>query len=135
MSKKGNKKKSIQLGMPHGTATNRLRKKILFSLIQNAGLDNCFQCGKIIEKIDNLSIEHKIPWLNSSNPTGLFFDLDNIAFSHLFCNIANATKINQGNKAPHGTTTRYNVHACRCVKCREANMKHQRQWRKKNKLM
>ena len=84
MSKAGNKKKSEQLGMPHGTANARLRKMILFSLIQEINKDICFQCGKKIENIDNLSIEHKIPWLD--NDINLFWDLDNIAFSHLKCN-------------------------------------------------
>ena len=80
MSKQGNKNK--QLGMPHGTAQARLRKKILFSLVKISDLDTCFQCEQPIANIDNLSIEHIIPWLNSDDPVGLFFDLNNIAFSH-----------------------------------------------------
>lgn len=32
-------------------------------------------------------IEHKIPWLDSDKPKELFFDLENIGFSHLSCNI------------------------------------------------
>ena len=87
-----NKKKSDQLGMAIGTASARLRKRILFSLIQETGKDICYQCGKRIEKIGDLSIEHKIPWLNSDDPIGLFFDLNNIAFSHLSCNARAGTK-------------------------------------------
>ncbi|RPJ69204.1 MAG: hypothetical protein EHM20_16665, partial [Alphaproteobacteria bacterium] len=70
---KNNEKKSKQLGMPIGTATAVLRKNILFSLIKQLELDVCFQCGEKIESVDNLSIEHKVPWLDSENPTELFF--------------------------------------------------------------
>ena len=80
------KKKNEQLGMPFGTATNRLRKMVLFSLIQHTELENCYQCKEKIETVQELSMEHMIPWLNSSDPVGLFFDTDNIAFSHLSCN-------------------------------------------------
>jgi len=85
-----NKKKTEQLGMPHGTAAGRLRKSIMFNLIKQCGHDICFQCKKTIEKEEDLSIEHKIPWLDSEKPKELFFDLDNISFSHLKCNIAQA---------------------------------------------
>ena len=50
-------------------------------------LDSCFHCNKNIRNIENFSIEHKIPWLYSSDPRKLFFDLKNIGFSHLSCNI------------------------------------------------
>ncbi len=85
-SKKGNEKKRAQLGMPQGTAGNRLRKNILFYLLQETDRDQCYQCEKRIETVEELSIEHKVPWLDSQDPVGLFFDLTNIAFSHLSCN-------------------------------------------------
>ena len=73
--------------MPYGTARNRLNKLIMFSLMKEVGKDVCFQCGEKIDDIDHLSIEHKTPWLHSENASELFFDLDNIAFSHLSCNV------------------------------------------------
>lgn len=82
------RKKSEQLGMPFGTAGGKLRKSILFSLLKESGKNVCYQCGNPIESEDELSIEHKIPWLDSDNPKELFFSLDNIAFSHLKCNCA-----------------------------------------------
>lgn len=85
--KKGIEKKNSQLGMPLGTASSKLKKKILFHLLKETGKNICFQCGKTIENEDELSIEHKIPYLDSENPTELFFDIENIAFSHLSCNI------------------------------------------------
>lgn len=82
-----NKIKSKLLGMPFGTASGRLRKAILFNLVQKLEEDICFRCGEKIENIDNFSIEHKEAWQKTDNPVESFFDLDNIAFSHLRCNI------------------------------------------------
>ena len=80
------KEKTVQLGMSYGKANAILRKSILFSLVKKCNLDNCYRCNKKIEKIEELSIEHKIPWLHSEQAIELFFDLDNISFSHLSCN-------------------------------------------------
>ncbi len=87
-----NKKRKELLGMSFGTASHRLRKSILFNLLVKYKENICFQCKKPIENIDDLSIEHKVPWLNSGKPIELFFDLDNIAFSHLSCNCREASK-------------------------------------------
>ena len=87
-----NSEKSKALGMSHGTAANRLRKMILFSLVCKLGLDICYQCGKKILLVDDLSIEHKEPWLRADDPAESFFDLDNVAFSHLSCNSGAASR-------------------------------------------
>lgn len=79
-----NDRKAEQLGMPLGTACARLRKRVLFKLVQEVGLDTCFKCDRLIETERDLSIEHKLPWFNRD--VELFWDLDNIAFSHLRCN-------------------------------------------------
>lgn len=89
-----NKKKHVQLGMNHGTAQNRLVKDILFSFINECGKNVCFHCGKSMER-QNFSIEHKTPWLDSEDPLKLFFDLDNISFSHLSCNVGAARRTNK----------------------------------------
>jgi hypothetical protein len=86
MSTKSNQVKAEQLGMPHGTATGRLKKAMMFLLLQRLGEDICFKCGKRIQTAAELSMEHKKPWLYSDDPVGHFFDLDNVAFSHLRCN-------------------------------------------------
>ena len=117
-----NKIRHIQLGMPFGTAQNKLRKAIMFQMIQRVSLDVCFQCGKKIETIDELSIEHKIPWMNSYNPIKLFFDLDNIAFSHLRCNCAQAihpTPLSKG-RLKHPSLFAYQ-RGCKCPECKEIN--------------
>ena len=85
-------KKREQLGMNPATAASQLRKMILFDFVKRLGLDKCYRCGTKIEKKENLSIEHKKAWLDSENPAGLFFDLNNIAFSHLRCNNMNGRR-------------------------------------------
>lgn len=94
MSKSTDKKAGL-LGMPIGTASNRLRKAILFSLIVRLNENFCYQCeGEILSK-DDMSIEHKEPWMQAKNPVDSFFDLKNISFSHLSCNSAAGTKPHQ----------------------------------------
>lgn len=92
---KHNTKKATQLGMPIGTASNRLKKMIMFALLATQGLDVCHQCSNKILTVDELSVEHKEPWLDSEDPVRKFFDLANISFSHLNCNIAAARKVNK----------------------------------------
>ena len=75
--------KNAILGMPFGTAQNRLRKLVLFRSISPA---LCFRCNRSIEKADDLSIEHKTPWKSKEQ----FWDMGNIAFSHLKCNVSAA---------------------------------------------
>lgn len=89
---KSMKKKNNQLGMSHSTACNRLRKNIMFSMMRQLDLDTCHQCDETIETARELSVEHVVPWLDSDDPTRLFFDLSNIAFSHLSCNSGAARK-------------------------------------------
>ena len=79
-----NTKKNETLGMPHGTAAGRLRKMLLFRYVCRACENICFKCGKLIETIEELSIEHKLPWEGRS--AELFWDLENITFSHRLCN-------------------------------------------------
>jgi hypothetical protein len=90
MSKATAAKKAAQLGMPLGTAQARLLKQLLFKMAQELGRDVCFQCGEKINSVDEFSIEHKQPWLNVS--AALYWDLNNIAFSHRVCNIRAARR-------------------------------------------
>jgi hypothetical protein len=77
-------RKSAFLGMPHGTAANRLRKMVMFDLLRKHNENVCFKCSETIERADELSLEHKQPWEGVS--VELYWSLDNIAFSHLRCN-------------------------------------------------
>lgn len=78
-------KKQSQLGMNPGTASGRLVKDLLFKFVR-LHHPNCFRCGQPLTR-ETFSIEHKTPWLDSDKPLELFFDLDNIDFSHHSCNV------------------------------------------------
>lgn len=81
-------KKHNQLGMNPSTASHRLLKDLLFSFIKDRP---CSKCGELMVR-ENFSVEHIMPWLDSSNPIELYFDLTNISYSHLSCNIGAARK-------------------------------------------
>lgn len=89
---KGNENKYRLLGMPYGTACARLRKALLYECASRLGLCVCFQCGEPIEDVESFSIDHKEAWMSANDPVDAFFNLDNIAFSHLSCNIKAASR-------------------------------------------
>lgn len=101
--------------MPYGTACHRLRKLVLFDLLKRHNENVCYRCGQAIELIDELTMEHKKPWENED--AQLFWSLNNIAFSHEFCNYR--AKRYTGARAEHGTPSRYRA-GCRCDLCRAA---------------
>ena len=140
MSKKlkGNEKKTKQLGMHYSTAQHRLRKKILFMLVQRLKLDTCFQCKQLIVEIDDMSIDHKKPWLGED--TRLFWDLGNIAFSHRSCNSAAARYItkkgrvkyehkiaNREEEYGHYPSRTWYDRGCRCDACKAVKSLTRRQ--------
>lgn len=107
-----NKRKSEFLGMPYGTASNRLRKQVMLMLLQRLNADVCFKCEEQIETPEELSIEHMEPWFNRENGIDLFWSLDNIAFSHLRCNIPHINGAAKLRKVgPEGTAW--------CTDCKE----------------
>lgn len=108
-------KKKEQLGMNPSTASGRLVKDVLWSLIVKTKQDICCKCNNSMTR-ETFSIEHVKPWLDSDDPVGLYFDLENISFSHLSCNISDARK----QEAACGTYTRYKNHSCRCDACKLA---------------
>lgn len=124
-----NKKKEEQLLMPFGTANNRLRKALLFKYVKKAKENYCYQCGSEIESMDEFSIEHKIPYLYSEDPLELFFNTENIAFSHISCNIGAARR----NRSSCGTVNKYNK-GCKCDDCRKANANKKQRYRLRKKL-
>ena len=123
---KGNRKKMEMLGTNYGTAFHRLRKMIMFDFAKKLNLDTCYQCGHKIDDINEFSIEHKTPWLNSELPLETFYDINNIAFSHLSCN-AGAAK--QTVKAKHPSLYNYKMLGCRCEECTKLNTESKRKQR------
>ena len=109
-------KKQHQLGMNPSTASHRLVKDTLWRLVVQAGQNLCYRCEEPMTR-ETFSIEHKEAWLDSCDPLGLYFDQENISFSHLSCNI----KDSRSGRTPSGcgTEVRYDK-GCRCALCKEA---------------
>lgn len=57
----------------------------MFSLAKAGGLVYCYRCRNTIDSVSDFSLDHKSPW--EGIDATLFWDIDNIAFSHLSCNI------------------------------------------------
>lgn len=83
-----------QLGMSHGTASYRLARLLLFKYVQLASADMCFRCDLKIETVEDFSVEHKKPWLHVAPE--LYWDLENVAFSHQTCNSRAIRSFNNG---------------------------------------
>ncbi len=115
-------KKSNQLGVNVSTAQGRLVKDLLFKMVSNSGV-KCFRCGKDLDR-ESFSIDHKIPWLNSENPTELFFDLNNISYSHKECNSRDARR-------PHKKYKTREECRAECEKRRRGNRIYNQDYRKR----
>ena len=94
--KRDEEKAKRQLGLSPSTARNLLKRNIIYYLAQKTGMDICFRCGNRIEQPQDISIEHKTPWLDAD--ITLFWDMDNIAFSHRKCNKPNRNNGGSGRK-------------------------------------
>ncbi|SMC41273.1 HNH endonuclease [Sporomusa malonica] len=86
--------KKIQqlLGEKLSTAKSKLNKLLMFELAKKCNMDSCYRCGEKIDDITDFTIDHKESWLLGDDPAQLFYDMDNIAFSHARCNYEAGTK-------------------------------------------
>jgi len=75
------------IGMSHASASRQLYRMILLKYLKKLGLNICFRCKKPIEDVETLSLDHKVDWMNHENAHALFWDINNIAFSHKKCNV------------------------------------------------
>lgn len=80
------------LGEKLSTAKSKLNKMLMFELAKKCNMATCFRCGHKIEDIGEFTIDHKESWILGDNPSRLFYDIDNIAFSHAKCNYEAGTK-------------------------------------------
>ena len=131
MNESSSQKKARLLGMPYGTATNQLRKMLLFECVKMLGADRCYRCGNKIENLKDFSIEHTIPWQGTENPSDTFFDLSKIAYSHLSCNSgAGLRYLGIKESTKHGTSARYDK-GCRCEECVEHHSQKGKSWKRR----
>lgn len=78
-----------QLGVVPTTARNKLMRDLLWQSLPKPVC--CFRCTRPMTR-DTFSIEHKIPWLDKPNAVELYFDLNNVAYSHQVCNSSASRK-------------------------------------------
>lgn len=76
-----------QLGINASTARHHMIKSFVFHLSKQLGLDACLRCGRRIKTVDDMTYDHKKPWLHSKSPKKLYLDPANIALSHPSCNM------------------------------------------------
>ena len=74
------------LGQPTSTARSQLYKKVIWSLAEKCGENTCYRCGGEIDNPKDFSLDHVENWRYKDNAADLYFDLDNIRFSHNVCN-------------------------------------------------
>lgn len=110
--------------MDPSTASNRLKKQLMYTLAVKLDMHWCFQCAAKIEHSDDLSVEHKTPWLHSEDPVGLFFDIENIAFSHKGCNYGASRGKSPKVLCPSAAAYR---RGCRCEGCKKAKREYRRE--------
>ena len=101
-------KKSQQLGMNFSKACHRLRKTLMLKLLQQLGKNICHRCGELIETPEELSVDHMVDWLDRDPK--LFWDTENVAYSHRRCNKAGRKPRSIRDKSPEGMSW--------CSKCK-----------------
>jgi hypothetical protein len=98
-----------QLGQDPRTAAFRLGRQLLLEYARRLGLADCLRCGKPIEPGAQFDLDHEKPWIDSDDPKGLYWDLDNVRLSHPICN-RKAQRTNVARRGPDGTWL--------CLRCR-----------------
>ena len=58
MSEISSQKRKEFLGIPYGTAQARLKKILMFDLVQRLGDDICYRCGRRIAEMADFSVDH-----------------------------------------------------------------------------
>lgn len=81
-----------ELGVKTGKAQGILFKSLLYSFVVETKRDRCIRCGKLIEKREDLSIDHIEPWIHSDNPKKKYYSVENVGYSHKKCNRPYLTK-------------------------------------------
>ena len=120
-----NEQKYQTLGMPYGTAAHKLRKKIIYALISGTllAVPYCYKCAGRIHSEEDMTIEHIKPWEGRENGATLFWDIENIAFSHRWCNRPHVAVLNP-KPMVHGSHNTYDRKGCRCDECVQAKKNH-----------
>lgn len=86
-----------QLKEDQRTASHKLNRLILISLLRETGRHTCCRCGEELNE-STFSIDHMEHWLHSDDPRGKYFNIKNIDFSCKPCN-SSYTRAKRGTAA------------------------------------
>jgi hypothetical protein len=100
-------RKTQILGESFSNANYRLSRDLLFHFAVVKSGHHCHRCGEPLTR-ETFSIEHIEDWMNHEDPVAMFFDLDNIAYSHIACNTQAAAYKNRKGPVVEGKRTRAN---------------------------
>ncbi len=77
-----------------------------------------------------MSVDHKNDWQSAKNPADTFFDIFNIAFSHVTCHVTCNANAAQKRRLPHGFAKGRDCKCNACIASRnEYNAKWMATWR------
>ena len=91
LARAADKKRGELLGMTFPTAQSRMQKALLFKLAGD--VVSCYRCKQPITDIVEFSIDHKESWQKAQDPIEAFFNLENVTFSHIKCNMSAGGKM------------------------------------------
>ncbi len=114
-----------ELGESFSSAYHRLVKDLLYDFVSKSGI-KCHQCGGEMTRED-FSIEHKTPWKGSDDPKDLFFNIENISYSHRVCN----TRAKRPQKRKDCPSLMQYKRGCRCDPCKELQRESWKKYVKK----
>jgi len=85
--------------------------RLIFRQLERLSENECFRCGSLIVDAEDLSLDHKTAHQGNQD---LFWDLDNLAWSHRRCNFSHGGKIG-------GMKNRESGHAARLGSSQKGN--------------
>ena len=110
-------------------ASRVLMKDLVYHFYKKHGGGKCYRCGKKLKR-DDFTIDHIEPWRNKVNAKELFFNINNISFSHISCN----TLAKEPKPLKHGLDKTYRK-GCRCNLCKKAHALYRKERRNKKQTI
>lgn len=86
-------------GISKSKARRQLVTRILYDYFSDKlGRVFCFRCACSIDKEEEFHLDHIDGYLDSDDPLQKYLDIDNIAASHPYCNIAAGQRLTDEKK-------------------------------------
>lgn len=102
--KKENRYKNLVPYVNSGNPAWKLIRCILFDLVKKREINICSKCKESIDNVDEMTLAHIKPWRKTDKREGnkeLFWDLENIAIEHPWCNLPDDITNQNGYRGIH----------------------------------